>query len=229
MIIIKKGFFIISIAISVITQSGCEILDGLRQKPETVTTATVETESQPEPAAVIESFYDETSTWRPILPHELDAHFEESETLLKLLRYSRRLGELTPKELDHEFQSFQKHTKEEKAAVNMRLQQALLLSVPVAPYRDNQRAKKILADVINSGEKRGLVLREYAYSLLVNIEQREKAEQQNLQLRKSLKKEIERRELLEKKRDLLEQKLEALKSIEESITQRQNTAEEPAP
>jgi uncharacterized protein YlxW (UPF0749 family) len=64
---------------------------------------------------------------------------------------------------------------------------------------------------------------------LVNIEQREKAEQQNLQLRKSLKKEIERRELLEQKRDLLEQKLEALKSIEESITQRQNTVEEPAP
>jgi hypothetical protein len=67
-----------------------------------------------------------------------------------------------------------------------------------------------------------LVLREYAYSLLVSIEQREKAEQQNAQLRKNLKKEIDRRELLE-------QKLEALKSIEESITQRQNPPEEVAP
>ena len=228
MIIIKRGFFILSIAILVIIQSGCEILDSLRQKPETVTTATVET-SQPEPAAIIESFYDETSTWRPILPHELDAHFEESETLLKLLRYLRRLGELTPKELDHEYKSFEKHPEEEKAAVNMRLQQVLLLSAPAASYRDDRQAKKILTDIINSGDKRGLVLREYAYSLLVNIEQREKAEQQNLQLRKSLKKEIERRELLEQKRDLLEQKLEALKSIEESITQRQNTVEEPAP
>jgi hypothetical protein len=163
------------------------------------------------------------------LPHELDAHFEESETLLRLLRYSRRLGELTPKELNQEYKSFQKQPKSEKAGVNMQLQQALLLSAPTAPYRDNQRAKKILADIINSGEKRGLVLREYAYSLLVSIEQREKAEQQNLQLRKSLKKEIERRKLLEQKRELLEQKLEALKSIEESITQRQNTAEEAAP
>ncbi len=212
-----------------VLQSGCELFDGLRQKPETVTTETVQTESRPEPAAVIESFYEEPSNWRPILPHELDAHFEESEALLKLLRYSRRLGELTPAELDQEYQSFQKHTKVEKAAVNMQLQQALLLSAPAAPYRDNERAKKILAGIINSAEKRGLVLREYAYSILVNIEQRERAEEQNLQLRKSLKKEIERRESLEQKHDLLEQKLEALKSIEESITQRQNTVEEPAP
>lgn len=228
MIIIKKTFFIISTAIVMLTQTGCEIL-GISQKQETVTTATVQTEYQPEPAAMIESFYDETSTWRPILPHELDAHFEESETLLKLLRYSRRLGELTPEELEQEYKSFQEQSIEQNTTVNMELQQALLLSASAAPFRDNQRAKKILADIINSAEKRGMVLREYAYSLLVNIEQREKSERQNLQLRKSLKKEIERREELEKKRDLLEQKLEALKSIEESITQRQNTVEEPSP
>jgi hypothetical protein len=77
----------------------------------------------------------------------------------------------------------------------------------------------ILTGIINSSEKRGLVLREYAYSLLVNIEQREEAERQYRQLRDSLKKEIDRREVLE-------QKLEALKSIEESITQRQNKTEE---
>ncbi|WP_455210538.1 hypothetical protein [Kaarinaea lacus] len=222
MIIIKKGFFIISLGVLVLSQSGCELLDSMRQKPKTVTTEPVQTEPRPEPAAVIESFYEETSNWRPILPHELDAHFEESEALLKLLRYSRRLGELTAKELDQEYQDFQQLAEEEKVAVNMQLQQALLLSAPAAPYRDNQQAKKILTGIINSGEKRGLVLREYAYSLLVSIEQREKAEQQNTQLRKSLKKEIDRRELLE-------QKLEALKSIEESITQRQNPPEEVAP
>ena len=210
-------------------QSGCDVLNSLRQEPETVTTTTVQTEPHSEPAAVIESFYEEPSNWRPVLPHELDAHFEESEALLKLLRYSRRLGELTAAELDQEYQSFQKHTKEEQAAVNMRLQKALLLSAPAATYRDNKIAKQILTGIINSSEKRGLVLREYAYSILVNIEQREKAEAQNQQLRKSLKKEIERRESLEQKRDQLEQKLEALKSIEESITQRQNIVEEPAP
>jgi hypothetical protein len=102
------------------------------------------------------------------------------------------------------------------------LQHALLLSAAEAPYRDDKRAKTILTKIINSGEKRGLVLREYAYSLLVNIEQREQAEQQYRQLRNILKKEIDRRELLE-------QKLEALKSIEESITQRQNKTEESAP
>jgi hypothetical protein len=222
MIFIKKGLFIISITTVVLLPSGCAIIDNLTQKPATVTTEVVNTEPKPEPAAVIESFYDEPSNWRPILPHELDAHFEESEALLKLLRYSRRLGELTPKELEQEYQSFQTYTPEEKAAVYIQLQHALLLSAPAAAHRDDQAAKKILTNIINSGEKRGLVLREYAYSLLVSIEHRERAEQQNAQLRKNLKNEIERRELLE-------QKLEALKSIEESITQRQNTAEEPAP
>lgn len=226
MIIIKKGLFIISIPLLMILHSGCEILDKMRQpsgsEPETVTTTTVNSEPELEPATVIESFYEEPSNWRPILPHELDAHLAESEALLKLLRYSRRLGELTPQELDQEYQSFLGHSKEEKSAVNMQLQQALLLSAPAATFRDNERAKKILTKIINTGEKRGLVLREYAYSVLVSIEQKEKAEAQNLQLRKSLKKEIERRELLE-------QKLEALKSIEESITQRQNNSEETAP
>jgi hypothetical protein len=219
MIIIKKGFFIICGVMSVVMMSSCELIDNFRQKPETVTTEPVQTEPEPEPATVIESFYEEPSNWRPVLPHELDAHFEESEALLKLLRYSRRLNELTPKELDLEYQSFKARPEVEKAAVNMQLQQALLLSATAAPYRDTRHAKKILTGIINSSEKRGLVLREYAYSLLVNIEQREEAERQYRQLRDSLKKEIDRREVLE-------QKLEALKSIEESITQRQNKTEE---
>ncbi|MCG6971002.1 MAG: hypothetical protein LJE85_14635 [Gammaproteobacteria bacterium] len=222
MIIIKKGLFIISIAVWGVLLSGCELFDNLRQEPETVTTEPVQTAPEPEPATVIESFYEEPSNWRPVLPHELDAHFEESEALLKLMRYSRRIKELTPEELNQEYQAYQAHTKEEKTAVNMQLQHALLLSAAEAPYRDDKRAKTILTKIINSGEKRGLVLREYAYSLLVNIEQREQAEQQYRQLRNILKKEIDRRELLE-------QKLEALKSIEESITQRQNKTEESAP
>lgn len=222
MIIIKKGVFVISIVVVAVFFTGCEILDKLAQKPQTVTTKPVQTEPEQYPAAAIESFYDEPSNWRPILPHELDAHFEESEALLKLLRYSRRINEFTPQELEREYQAFQGHTKEEQVAISMKLQHVLLLSASEAPYRDDQRAKKILAGIINSGEKRGLVLREYAYSLLVSIEQREAAEKQNQQLRKNLKKEIHRRELLE-------QKLEALKSIEESITQRQNKTEETLP
>ena len=79
-----------------------------------------------------------------------------------------------------------------------------------------------MSGVINTEEKRGKVLKEYAYTLLVAIDQNEKAEYQNQQLRKKLKSEIDRREQLE-------QKLEALKSIEESITQRQNNPEESAP
>jgi hypothetical protein len=138
MIIIKKGFFIICGVMSVVMMSSCELIDNFRQKPETVTTEPVQTVPELEPATVIESFYEEPSNWRPVLPHELDAHFEESEALLKLLRYSRRLNELTPKELDLEYQSFKARPEVEKAAVNMQLQQALLLSATAAPYRDTR-------------------------------------------------------------------------------------------
>jgi len=234
MIIIKKGFFIIAVVAGVTALSGCETLDFLRpQQAETeVVPATSESSAQSqdpalESATVIESFYNEPSNWRPILPHELDAHFEESDTLMKLMRYSRKLSGLTPRELEEEYQSLGAQSNDQQAAVNTQMQQALLLSTPAAPYRNDQQAKKILAGIINSGEKRGLLLKEYAYSVLVHIEQREKAEQQNEQLRKSLKKEIERREELEQKREQLEQKLEALKSIEESITKRQSKTEEP--
>lgn len=210
-------FGLVILAFSVLL-SGCEIIDNLRSNnTETVTTSAVETE--PHPAPVIEPFYEQPSNWRPILPHELDAHFEESEALLNLMRYSRRLGELTTAELDQEYQSFKSLQDEQLFTMSKQLQLALLLSTANASFHNTEEAKKILSAIINTNQKRGVVLREYAYSLLVTIEQNQKSQQQNLTLRKKLKKEIERRQQLE-------QKLEALKSIEESITQRQNNPEE---
>ncbi len=227
MIIIKKGFFIVWLALGMLLSGGCEILNDLLKTDSGETAGQNESREpglggQPNSAVVMESFDDQSSNWRPILPHELDAHFEESDALLKLMRYARRLNGLTAQEFEEEHQSFKSHPADENTKLNRLLQEALLLSAGASPFRNDQQAKKILVDFINSGEKRGLLIREFAYSLLLRIEQREKEEQQSLQLRKNLKKEIERRELLE-------QKLEALKSIEESITQRQNKTEDPAP
>lgn len=222
-VVLKRGLFAVAIALAVTLQSGCEILDKLsKSNNAAVTTPEASAEPAPQPAPVIEPFSEQPSNWRPILPHELDAHFEESEALLHLLRYSRRLGEMTSGELDEEYTALKKLSHEQKSSIGMQVKLALLLSTSAASFRDNERAKKILSGVINTEEKRGKVLKEYAYTLLVAIDQNEKAEYQNQQLRKKLKSEIERREQLE-------QKLEALKSIEESITQRQNNPEELAP
>ena len=224
---IKNGLFLLSTVLVMMLHSGCEVLDKLQAKDsELVETAAVQKPRDADldlaSAPVIEPIAEQSSGWRPILPHELDAQFEESEILVKLFRYSRRLGEMTSQQLDQEYQSYRNLTEEQKSAVNMQLQYALLLSNSMAGFRDDESAKKILTGIINSEKKRGVMLREYAYNLLVSIDQNEKAEQQNLLLRKKLKSEIERREALE-------QKLEALKSIEESITQRQNNPEEVKP
>jgi len=221
---VKNGLFVVFAVLLVMLQSGCEILEKLQSRDSEPEKAISQTQSDPVAAPVIEPFVEQPSGWRPILPHELDAQFEESEILMKLFRYSRRLGGMTPQQLEQEYQSFKnkKLTEPQKNGLIAQLQYAMLLSAQTASFRDDEGAKKILTKIINSEKQRGVMLREYAYNLLVTIDQNEKAEQQNQLLRKKLKSEIERREALE-------QKLEALKSIEESITQRQNSPGEVAP
>ena len=226
-IAVKNGLFLVASLVFVMLQSGCEILDQLRTdnsepKPVQQPTETTESTSDPALAPVISPFAEQSSSWRPILPHELDAQFEESEILLNLFRYSRRLGEMSTQELEQEYQAFKNLTAPQKTGISAQMRYALLLSAPNAGFRDDEGAKKILAKIIKTEKQRGVMLREYAYNLLIAIDQNEKAEQQNTLLRKKLKSEIDRREALE-------QKLEALKSIEESITQRQNSPGEVAP
>jgi hypothetical protein len=226
---VKHGLIVVSTVLLVLLQNGCEVLDQLRTQEAKPQTVAEQANSESEPAPVIEPFTEQPSGWNPVLPHELDAQFEESDLLLKLFRYSRRLGSMTPQQLDQEYQSFKTLSEQQKSAVGGQLRHALLLSAQTASFRDVEGAKRILTKVINAHKQRGVMLREYAYNLLVTIDRNEKAQQQNFLLRKKLKSEIERRQALEQKREALEQKLEALKSIEESITQRQNKPEEVTP
>jgi hypothetical protein len=222
---VKNGLFVCFVVLMLILQNGCANLDLLRTQDteaEPEQNAEAQAPADPEPAPVIEPFTEQSSGWRPVLPHELDAQFEESEILLKLFRYSRRLGVMTPQQLEQEYRSFKSLAEPQKKGLTAQLQYAMLLSAQSASFRDDEGAKKILSKIINTEKQRGVMLREYAYNLLVAIGQNERAEQQNLLLRKKLKSEIERREALE-------QKLEALKSIEESITQRQNNPAEVTP
>jgi hypothetical protein len=226
-----KFLSIIMIGLAV---SGCETVNGVFSGSNT-TTRSVSAANDSEPALVIEAYDEQPSQWKPILPHELDAHIEEMELLLSLLRYSRRITGFSAQELDQEYQKLNKTTAD-AFRINEKMRLALLLSMPGSKYQDYEQAKHILSDVLNKSHKRAPVLREYAYTLLVNIEQDNETSQQNYALRKKLKQEITRRQKAEKTnralettRKQLEQKLEALKTIEETITKRQNEPEEIAP
>jgi hypothetical protein len=228
--ILKNGIIYFLVVGMSVFLSGCETVNQafsqkeVKEKPPYVTEA--------EPAMVIEPYDERPSQWKPILPHELDAHIEEMEILLSLLRYSRRLTGLNSNELEQEYRRLSEATAKEYS-INEYMKLALLLSNPNTPYVDYERAKRLLSEVLNKEQERAPVLREYAYSVIVTLEQDKKMSQRNTALRKKLKQEIDRRQQAEKQRDdlaqtrkQLEEKLEALKSIEETITQRQNEPEE---
>ncbi|WP_455203402.1 hypothetical protein [Kaarinaea lacus] len=208
-------FFAVAI---ILLQSGCEVLKKtLQSDPSTQ----VSQPAEATPAPVIEPYFEEPSNWRPILSHNLETHIVETEALLRLMRYSRQITELTNNELANELKKVQQ-LNEEKSDTSTQLRLALLLSLPSSQFYNKGEAKKILSDVINTSDEHAPVLREYAYTLLVSIEKTEESERINATLRKKLKKEIDRRQQLE-------QKLEALKSIEESISQRQNKTAQDTP
>lgn len=97
-----------------------------------------------------------------------------------------------------------------------RLQLALLLSMLAASFRDDARALGLLKEVIANKANDNIQLKDFALLLSTHIAERKKQEDK-------IKSEQGRAEELEQKLGELEQKLEALKSIERSIIERQQT------
>ncbi|MDH5326686.1 MAG: hypothetical protein OEZ68_10280 [Gammaproteobacteria bacterium] len=144
----------------------------------------------------------------------------DEETLLTLMRYSRFIAELTKPEITREHEKISGLNVSEPT-VRSRFKLAMLLSLPTAHFHDARKAKNILIEFIEESEEHAPTLREYAFVLLEDIDKKAKFQLESTNLRRKLRHE-------QQLRLQLEQKLEALKSIEESISQRQNQPEEAA-
>lgn len=142
----------------------------------------------------------------------------DEETLLTLMRYSRFITDLTKPEIGREHDKIQSLNTTDPS-VRSQFKLAMILSLSSTQFYDAKMAKQILIEFIEASDEHAPTLREYAFVLLESIDKKAKIQQSNNSLQRKLRHE-------QQLRKQLEQKLEALKSIEESISQRQKKPEE---
>jgi len=136
-----------------------------------------------------------------------------SEVVVTLMRYSRLIGELNEDDLGKEFEKLDTAVQDSPSQRG-KLKLAVLLSMPASRFYDEKRAETILNQVLKESEGKTPALKEYAHLLLTTLKQRSSFQQMYEDLHKKLQKESAERKQLQ-------QQLEALKSIEKSITTRQ--------
>jgi hypothetical protein len=136
-----------------------------------------------------------------------------SESLLHYFDYARGLSAA---ELGRENESLRQAFATDKSDFT-RLRYALLLSMPGTGARDLARAQQLLDPVRSEAEGRDPALRALAVLLVAEIAERRRLED-------SLQSATQRQKDEQARAGDLEQKLEALKSIEKSIGQRDRKA-----
>jgi hypothetical protein len=134
------------------------------------------------------------------------------DELLQIMHYSRIMQSYPRARLKDEFKRAATALADNPDTANQ-LRMAILLSIPNTSFKNEKRAMQMLSRIVNDG-KQSSKLQEYAYLLLDTLQQRGEVMQINKELSEELQAERQ-------KRVQLQQKLDALKSIEKSISQRQ--------
>ena len=136
----------------------------------------------------------------------------DQNELLQIMRYSRIIQSYPRVRLKDEFKRVASELAEISDTPNQ-LRMAILLSIPNTSFENDKQALQLLSNIVNNSES-PTALHEYAYVLLDTIQQRSEAEQTKKQLSDELLAERQ-------KRAQLQQQLDALRTIEKSISQRQ--------
>lgn len=196
--VLKNVALILVIALFLIA---CELLQEKELLPES---ATVEL---PEQAIIVPGSF------------QIESEISENDGLLALLRYSRMISEISGEQLVNEFKKINKDYNN-GPTIRGRLKLAVLLSRESTKFQDNSRAIKVLGEVIhNHNSEYDAVLQEYAHLFIASLKKQYKSEKKLLKVNQRLG---EERTL----RIQLEQQLEALKTIEKTISNRLNESEE---
>lgn len=176
------------------------------------------------PAPVVENSYEQQLRESERLAREeakssmAVLNTSDEETLLTLMRYSRFITDLTKPDVEREYKKIQTLNRNDPS-VRSQFKLAMLLSLPQEQFHDAKLARQILIEFIEGSSDHAPTLREYAFVLLESIDKKAKLMQSTLNLQRRLRQETQRRKQLENQ-------LEALKSIEQSISQRQEKPEE---
>lgn len=137
----------------------------------------------------------------------------DQEEVLQIMRYARVMQSYPRAKLKDEFKRVATDLVDKPDTANQ-LRMAILLSIEDTPFKNEKRALRLLTNIVNDVDERSSALQEYAYQLLDTLQQRYEAMQLNRELSDELHAERQ-------KRAQLQQQLDALRSIEKSINQRQ--------
>lgn len=143
----------------------------------------------------------------------------EQDEVLQIMRYSRIMNSYPKAKLKQEFKRVATLLQDDANPVDQ-VQMAILLSIPDTPFKNHNRAIQLLTKIVNDVSLPSSALQEYAYLLLETYQDRGVAQQLRSELTEELHQE-------RRKRVMLQQQLNALKSIEKSINQRQQQEEAP--
>ena len=139
-----------------------------------------------------------------------------------LMNYSQKIRTLNPEELTSEFNAMSQNFAKKKSDLN-RIRMATLLSFPYGTFRDDAAALNLLDEYLASnGAEDKSVLKNYAKVLFANIVEQKKQDERIQKLLQKVKDEQKRADTLQQKNDELQQKLNAIKSIEKNMIERDN-------
>ena len=137
-----------------------------------------------------------------------------------LMNYAQRIRTLNAEELNLEFNTMSQTFARKKSDLN-RMRLAILFSIPYATFRDDAAALNLLDEYLaNSSVEDKSMLKNYAKSLFANIVEQKKQDERIQKLLQKVKDEQKRADALQQKNEELQQKLNAIKSIEKNMIER---------
>jgi cellulose biosynthesis protein BcsQ len=131
----------------------------------------------------------------------------------ELLAYNQRIRSLSPEELNSEYAIATQALTRQKSDAN-RLRIVLLLTQPNASFRDDTRAAALIDEVLANRPAENSAMKALAQLLGAMVNERRRQEDRYQKLNQKLGDE-------EKRADALQQKLEALKTIEKNLINRE--------
>lgn len=154
-----------------------------------------------------------TNSTNPNSAASIDAPLvSANDSLLAMMRYMQFISNLDKGQLGDEFKrindSFFARPNDRLA-----LKRAMLLMQRGTDFYDRVQSQQLLYDIVNKEDSNIPVFKDYAKMLLMIIDIQGSHDQRYTDLEKELQKEVQ-------KRKKTEEQLEALKSIEESMSQR---------
>ena len=135
-----------------------------------------------------------------------------NDSLLAMMRYMQFVSNLDKGQLGDEFKRIN-DSYFARPNDRLALKRAMLLMQRGTDFYDRVQAQQLLYDIVNKEDSNTPVFKDFAKMLLLIIEMQGSHDQQYTDLEKELQQEVQ-------KRKKTEEQLEALKSIEESISQR---------